>query len=75
MQPLVETVIWGQDSYLSFYVKTLRDKKLITLTDDEQITRFSYFKILADGYVIITYYNKRKMDSCMSHHSEAWRNI
>ena len=73
MQPLVETVIWGQDSYLSFYVETHRDKKLITLTDDEQITRLSYFKILADAYVMITYYNKQKMDSCMSHHSESLR--
>ena len=75
MQSLAETVIWGQDSHLSSYVKTHRDKKLITLTDNEQITTLSYFKILADGYVMITYYNKQKIDSCMSHHSEPWRNI
>ena len=41
MQSLVEKVIWGQDSYLSFYVKTHRDKKLISPTDDEQITSLS----------------------------------
>ena len=56
---LVETIIWGLDSYLSFYVKTHCDKKLTNLTDDKQITWLSYFIILADGYVMITYYKRQ----------------
>ena len=65
---MVEVVISGQDSYLSFYVKTHCAKKLTTLTDDGQITRLSKFVILTEGYIMITYYSKETIYG--SHHSE-----
>ena len=49
-------VFGGQGNYLT------------TLMDDEQSANNKV--ILADVYVMITYYTKQTMDSCRKHHSD-----